>query len=360
MKKNGSIFNLSTNYFPPAADDLTPGNDAQKKTNRPSWLILFSIVLAAILLYFTLRGLDWSAFWVTIKTGHYEFLLLTIPISSATYFIRALRWSVLVRSGEKVPVSSVFWANMVGYMGNAYLPARAGELLRSAFLGEKSGLGTSFILATALTERLLDVVALVFIGSVSLLLQKDMSLWLANSVRVMAMAGFLGLAFIVVAPFQEKLILRILNWLPLPDKISKIITDQVSRFLVGMRSLQNWRRLVIFILLTALIWLADATTNMVAVRIILQTLNIGQALILLAALGLSSAIPSTPGYVGVYQFVAVTVLVPFGFSRADALAYILISQILNYLVVSFWGLLGLWQINKSKKLSGSRIEPEIP
>jgi hypothetical protein len=74
---------------------------------------------------------------------------------------------------------------------------------------------------------------------------------------------------------------------------------------------------------------------------------LGQSLILLSALGLSSAIPSTPGYVGVYQFVAVTVLVPFGFSRAEALAFILISQVLNYLVVSFWGLIGLWQVNKN-------------
>ncbi len=42
--------------------------------------------------------------------------------------------------------------------------------------------------------------------------------------------------------------------------------------------------------------------------------------------------------------VAVAVLVPFGFSRADALAYILISQILNYLVVTFWGVIGLWRM----------------
>ncbi len=61
-------------------------------------------------------------------------------------------------------------------------------------------------------------------------------------------------------------------------------------------------------------------------------------------MGLSSAIPSTPGYVGVYQFVAVTVLVPFGFPRADALACSLVLQVMNDAVVTFWGLLGLWQL----------------
>lgn len=319
-------------------------------------MMLFSLVLAVILLYFTLRGLDWSTFWNTIRFGHYEILILTIPIACLNYFIRAARWSIFLRTEQKVSVVSVFWANMVGYMGNAYLPARAGELLRSAFLGQKSGLGISFVLATALTERLLDVVALVLIGSISLLFQADMSPLLANSVRVMALAGFVGLIIIIAAPFQEKLILRVFDLLPLPVKISQKISEQISRFLVGMRSLQNGRRLLTFILLTIVIWLVDAIGTVIGVKIIGQTLNIGQALILLAALGLSSAIPSTPGYVGVYQFIAVIVLVPFGFSRANALAYILISQILNYLLVSFWGFIGLSKMKREKNRTGSSSE----
>ena len=116
---------------------------------------------------------------------------------------------------------------------------------------------------------------------------------------------------------------------------------------MGMRSLHNTRKLVSFILLTAVIWLLDGLGNMLGVHIISQSLSLGQALILLAALGLSSAISSTPGYIGVYQFVAVSVLVPFGFSRPAALAYILISQGIGYLVVSFWGLIGLWQGNRT-------------
>ena len=145
---------------------------------------------------------------------------------------------------------------------------------------------------------------------------------------------------------------------PLPPKLSEIISKQITRFLVGMRSLQNWRSLTAFFLLTAVIWLEDAFASMLGVRIISQTLNLGEALILKSALGLSSAIPSTPGYIGIFQFVAVSVLVPFGFSRSEALAYILFSQTINYLVVSFWGLLGLWQLNKSKQFP--KVKLKIP
>jgi hypothetical protein len=194
---------LSTGQFPSAANQPVPGSEQRQNSRRSSGIILFSLTLAVVLLYFTLRGLDWSAFWETVKNGHYGIILIMIPIASINYFIRALRWSIFVRSEKKIPILTVFWANMVGYMGNAYLPARAGELLRSAFLGEKSGLGTSFILATALVERILDAVALVLIGSISLLWLGNISPWLANAVSIMALAGILGLAVILAAPFQE-------------------------------------------------------------------------------------------------------------------------------------------------------------
>jgi glycosyltransferase 2 family protein len=342
---------LCADQTPSEAFRSEPPSTRRALGHRPPLVLWLSFPLAGVLLYLTLRGLDWAAFWLALKNGHYAFLFLTIPIASLSYFIRALRWSVLVRSEGDVPVLSVFWANMVGYMGNAYLPARAGELMRSAFLGQKKGLGTTFVLATALSERILDAVTLVLIGSASLLSQGQLPPALTGAVRLMAVAACIGLTIIIAAPFQERLILRAFGRLPLPTVVSQRIAPQIGRFLVGMRSLQNVRRMLAFVLLSGVIWLMDAIGASVAARIIAQSLAMGQALILLAAMGLSSAIPSTPGYVGVYQFVAVTVLVPFGFSRTDALAYILILQVMNYAVVTFWGLLGLWGLNRSQGLA---------
>jgi len=329
------------------------GNDVSHhnmpvKSERASWALLFAILLAIVLLYFTLRGLDWGSFWNTIRNGHYELLLISIPIASINYFIRATRWSIFIHSEKKVPIISVFWANMVGYLGNAYLPARAGELLRSVFLGQEKGLGVSFVLATALTERALDVVALVIIGSIATLGQSSVPVELQNAVRVTAIAGIVALLFILVMPSQKRLVFRVLDKFTLPEKFRMVLAEQISRFLTGLGSLQNHPRFISFAALTIIIWLVDAIGNVVSVHIIGESLTIGQALILLAALGVSSAIPSTPGYIGVYQFVAVAVLVPFGFSRVNALAYILICQILNYLVITFWGLLGLWRLNRAR------------
>ncbi len=94
----------------------------------------------------------------------------------------------------------------------------------------------------------------------------------------------------------------------------------------------------------------DAVGTVLLGYILKIPLLLQQAFVLLAALGLSSAIPSTPGYVGVYQFVAVTTLEPFGISQADALAFILISQVLGSIIIGFWGLLSLWQFNKHSQV----------
>jgi uncharacterized membrane protein YbhN (UPF0104 family) len=93
--------------------------------------------------------------------------------------------------------------------------------------------------------------------------------------------------------------------------------------------------------LTALIWCLDSAATVIAGFALGLPISFPEAFLLISGLSLGSALPSTPGYVGIYQFVAVTVLTPFGLSRTDAIAFILVAQVLMYLVIGFWGSLGL-------------------
>ena len=77
------------------------------------------------------------------------------------------------------------------------------------------------------------------------------------------------------------------------------------------------------------------------------------ALLLLAGMGLGSALPATPGYVGIYQFVAVTILPPFGIDRNAALALIIVGQATGYVVVLVLGSLGLYRIRANRKAASA-------
>jgi uncharacterized protein (TIRG00374 family) len=323
-------------------DSLAPNPPVEEKKTHV-WLTILIFASAAGLLFYSLRGLDWSSFWEALRHGRYFYLFLTLPIGGFNYFLRALRWRVLVENEKGLSPFSVFWANMIGYLGNLYLPARAGELFRSAILGKETGSGTSFILATALTERIIDAMTLVVIFAGGLLWQNDLSPLSLKAIWAVGMGGAVGLLLVIILPHQEKRLTSLICQIPLSITFRDSIQVQSTRFLNGMRSLQRRDRIIKFLAFTVLIWWIDGWSIVIGARILSQTLSLSQALILLAALGLSSAIPSTPGYIGVYQFVAVSVLIPFGFSRAESLAYIIIIQISGYLLVSLLGLIGLWQ-----------------
>jgi len=55
-------------------------------------------------------------------------------------------------------------------------------------------------------------------------------------------------------------------------------------------------------------------------------------------------VPSVPGYVGVYQFVAATVLPLYGASKTAAVVFSLVTHACNYVIVMVWGLTGMFRL----------------
>lgn len=330
-----------------ARSGLNPQSAIGNSPGRSRWLLVISLLLAAGLLYLAFRRVDWVELWRTIRTASVGWLLLTVAVNTACYLLRALRWRVLLTAEQPVGFGTVFWSNMAGYLGNNFLPARAGEVIRSVALGRRAGISKSYVLATALTERILDVVALVTISLVAALVLGSSgagSAELVRAFRIMGIVGVLGLAFVIFAPRGEKLLRRLVVRLPGAGKLDGMLTQ----FLLGLRALGSPGRVARFAALTAVIWLGDGLASVVVARALHLSLNLPQALLLLAALGLSSALPATPGYVGVFQFVAVTVLMPFDFTRSEALAFILVVQALNYVLVLVLGLFGLGRLGLGK------------
>ncbi len=105
----------------------------------------------------------------------------------------------------------------------------------------------------------------------------------------------------------------------------------------------------------------DAIGAILGARSLDLTLSLPMAYLLLTGLGLGSALPSTPGYVGIYQFVAVEVLTPFGFAKAPVIAYTLLLQVLQYVTIGIWGLLAFLRFRKIKSQNqNAAAQPTIP
>src|SRR5205814_9459933 len=120
-------------------------------------------------LYFALRGVDWRRVWQIASGANVPLLALSCAVTTVSYLTRAVRWRILLRAGGEIAFGTVFWSNCSGYLANNFLPARTGEILRSAMISARSTLSKTYVLTTALSERMLDALALITISAVVLL-----------------------------------------------------------------------------------------------------------------------------------------------------------------------------------------------
>lgn len=326
----------------------TPANTLPTGTasRRGRWSMLIAIVLAVVLLWLAFQGADWNTMLQTVRAADPLYLVAALVIMAGSYVARSLRWRVLLNAAAPTSVLTAFWGTCAGYLGNAFLPARAGELLRTYLISEKTGASKGYVLATALTERLFDAVLLV--ATMLLLLGQFAQIpeWITGATRTMGIIGLAGALILLAAPRMTVLVERVLTRLPLPTRWSDRIAALITHFLQGFGALQTPGRAFSFTFFTLMAWTLDVILALQIGHAFGVTFEVTHVLLLLAAVGLGSAAPSTPGYIGIYQFVAVTILTPFGYSQDFALVYILAYQLINYTLVTIFGLIGLWMLRK--------------
>ncbi len=303
------------------------------------WAI--ALALAGVLLYFSLRGIEWRQVWHILSHADLRYVALAFGAATVALLLRALRWRILLRSRGPVDLPTAFWSTSAGYFGNNFLPARAGELVRTMMVSSRAGLSKTFVLTTALSERLSDAIILVVFSSVVLLTLPVRPGWFKHAATPFAIIGFAGALGIAVLPKLERLWRHLLGKVPIPHALRDKLLHVLDHILAGIRAFHDAGRLSRFLLTTVIIWVLDSIGTILGMHAVGMSVTLPLAFLLVTGLALGSALPSTPGYVGIYQFVAVSVLTPFGFTRTNAIAYILLAQALQYAMTAFWGLWGL-------------------
>jgi uncharacterized protein (TIRG00374 family) len=329
---------------------MAPQTQGELKPRRSAWSWIFSAIVAGGLLYLAVRGVEWRRVWEAIAGVRWPFILGSALFSSFSYFLRAVRWRILLNAEGRFSVGTVFSANMAGYLGNSFLPARAGELVRTWIISRQSTLTKPYVLATALAERMVDAVVMVLWGSIVLLAINPKPAWLQSVSWTTTAIAAIGVFAIAVLPHTHGLCEAILHRLPMPAALRERLLHLSTQVLAGLRVFHDVGRLGQFGVMTAAIWTSETLGVIAAGAAFGLHFTVPMASLLLCGMGLGSAIAPTPGYVGTYQSVTVTVLGPFGVSRDTALAYALVTQAAGYVVVL---MLGLPAILRYRKVAGS-------
>lgn len=330
-----------------STDQATDASSGRSKL-RSRIVLVLSLCLAGVLLYLSLRKVEWRQVWTAITHCRIEWLALAIAVSAVSYFLRGLRWRVLLNTQAHLSVLPVFWANSAGYLGNNVLPARAGELIRTAMVSSRSTLSKTFVLTTALAERMMDAVVLVVSGTVVLHFVPNKPQWLSAISSSLLIVGCVAALLIISIPAFEQPAFRLLERLSLRPSVVQRVEHGIEHIAAGIRAFHDPGSFSLFMLFTFAIWGLDSYSITLLAHSMGMEMSMAIALLLIVGLGMGSALPSTPGYIGIYQFVAVTVLTPFNFTRSAAIAFILVAQASALVVTGILGSIGLLQYRRMK------------
>ena len=318
-----------------------PPNTPPKRVWRAARLVL-GLALAAAFLVLAFRDIEWDHLAQVARGANPVMLLGTLLLGSINLGIRALRWHVLLAPGRPGPFPGTYWVVTVGYLGNNVLPMRAGDLGRSYLMGRRSGMGGSFALATTAAERVFDAIFLVVLGGLALQGHPALPSWLSRGMVLLAVGAIGALVGLLLLPAVWGKIAAWAETQPrLASNVVRLRQRWLDRFVEGVSSIRHLGRLATFLFLTCCIWSLDALTTILAGAALGVRIPLLAAFVILAALGACSAVPLTPGQVGVYQWVASSVAVSYGIAREPALLLAVAMQALNYLLIVMWGVLGV-------------------
>jgi uncharacterized protein (TIRG00374 family) len=315
----------------------------QMNKRQKFFIYVVPTCVSIVFLVLALRSLDLREFLRLLGSVKLQFLLIALGVIALNSLLRAFRWRTLLARDHSGRLGEVYWAMMVGYLGNSYLPARIGEFLRAYALGKKTTLSPVLIFSTGLVERVFDTFFLVGLGWLALrFLDIPGTLFFQASQKIMIMLIAFLVILLCVARFR-RLAHYLIARLPVREHLREMIVRHWETFNYGLTSLHTVRTTLTFFICTVMIWSGDVLVSLLVSASLDLSFNLPTAYFLNSMLGLSSAIPATPGSLGVFQFVAVSVLTPLGYNTNESLAFILILQVIGYLHVTVFGLLGIWK-----------------
>lgn len=310
-----------------------------------SWRTWLGFLISIVFLFLALRGQDFALIWDSLRNADYFWILPALLVYFIGVGLRAFRWDYLLRSMARISPLKLFPIVVIGYMANNILPLRAGELVRAYALSARHGIRKSASLATIAVERVFDgLTMLIFFSVASLSIALTGDLRSVLYVAILLFTGVtLGLLVVVFLPgLRDRLITRILT--TLPDRASARLGPMAQAFIAGLGILRRGGDLVNVAAASLGAWLLEAGMYYLIAQGF--DLNISPLAILLvtAVANLATLIPSSPGYVGAFEYGVVLVMSgALGYGRELSLSYAVVVHATLYLPVTVLGLIFWWR-----------------
>ncbi|MCS1407543.1 MAG: hypothetical protein M2R45_00701 [Verrucomicrobia subdivision 3 bacterium] len=324
-------------------------------------VVWVGFLASAICLVLSCRSVPFLDFVAELKRIEWLWVLPAAFLLYLSMAFRAFRWRWLLgeQSGQRRVM--LFEAVMVGYAFNNILPSgRVGELARAFYVSEKGSVPISMVFGTIINDRVFDALTILLLVGLTgfwiLPIDPQLQVGLGgfqlsgeilNPLFVNVAVGSLGMVGLVLLlmliPRRDGMFPLVLWRLPfLSDSIRDRVIGFFNGVVSGLHTIKNPRAFGASAFHTILVWgLAAATAYGLAWSVPGLSMSWFQAIGLMAIATVCAAIPSAPGFWGLYEAGMI-----FGFQVLDihpesavALAYGVTMHLIYYVPTTFFGLI---------------------
>ncbi len=347
--------------------------------------MVLGVIISALALYLAVRNVPFTDLVKYLASINYFWILPSVLVIFISFALRAFRWQVILESAHKVGFWQAFHPLMIGFMINCILPLRVGEIARPAVLQRKENIPFSTGLATVAAERVFDVSILIILFAVLLAnVQIDTDLDIVvgkhhlNRETLMAMRGgmfkllLLLIAGIIMVSFSttrkaiNSLIIRIPSLFffsgsdfkeKFQKKVCAPLVGFVENFAFGFALVKYPLKICICLGLSVFIWvLAAFSYYLMAQGCPGIELSFAKLTTVMIIICFFIALPSVPGYWGLWEASGVFALILFGVSSKDALGFTLANHAIQMFPVIIAGFISatitsvnIWQVSYEKR-----------
>jgi len=358
--------------------------------------LIIGIIISALALYMAFRNVPVSDLFVYLISINYVWIFPAVLVLLTSFVLRVLRWQIILESLAKISFWQAFHPLMIGFMINCILPGRVGEVARPAVLQKKENIPFSTGLATVAAERIFDVSMLLILFSILLAtVNIDPNLNIVfgkyhlNRETLVSAGGvtfklfLLLIVGIIMVGFGKtrKAINSLIMSIPylfffsgsgfkkkIQKKICEPLVSFVENFTSGFALIKHPKKICLCIGLSVIIWgLSAFSYYIMALGCPGIELSFTEILAYMIIICFFIALPSVPGFWGIWEAGGVFALVLFGVSSKDAAGYTLANhaiQVFPVMIVGFFSAMvtsvNILQVSykKREKAVNNPDEPE--